>query len=102
MIALFFASNGDMILDSIQKDQKFGQKYFIDKLLQSIVQLRESYTRRKVAPNVPVHMNNSMYHNGVKITEQFEKNRLIRLLHPPDSPDPSPCDLGVFGISNIN
>jgi hypothetical protein len=97
MIALSFASNGDMILNSIQKGQKFGQEYFIDELLQSIVQLRASYTRRKVAPNVLVHMDNSMYHNGAKITEQFEKNRLIRLLHSPDSPDPSPCDLGHLG-----
>jgi hypothetical protein len=84
-------------LDSLPEDQKFHQEYFIDELLQPIVQLRASYACWKVTPNLLAHMDNSMCHNGTKITKQFKKKRLIRFPHSSYSPDLNPCDFWAFG-----
>jgi histone-lysine N-methyltransferase SETMAR len=43
-------------------------------------------------------MDNSMCHNGAKITEKLEKRHIVRAPHPPYSPDLSPCDFPSFRI----
>jgi histone-lysine N-methyltransferase SETMAR len=43
-------------------------------------------------------MDNSMCHNGAKITEKLEKRHITRAPHPPYSPNLSPCDFWFFGI----
>jgi hypothetical protein len=46
------------------------------------------------------HMDNSMCHDGSKVTPRIQKNHISRMPHPPDSPDISPCDFSLFGILN--
>jgi hypothetical protein len=58
-----------------------------------------NFHRRKTGRTFWVHMNNSMCHNGSKITSKFAKHHLSRMPHPPYSPDTSPCDLWLFGLS---
>jgi histone-lysine N-methyltransferase SETMAR len=43
-------------------------------------------------------MDNSMCHNGAKISEKLEKRHIARVPHPPYSPDLSLCDFWLFGI----
>jgi hypothetical protein len=43
-------------------------------------------------------MDNSMCHNGAKITEKLEKRHIARAPHGAYSPDLSPCDFWLFGI----
>jgi hypothetical protein len=45
-----------------------------------------------------VHMDNSMCHNGRKITDEISDAKLERLLYPPYSPYLSPCDFWLFGM----
>jgi hypothetical protein len=49
-------------------------------------------------PAFSVHMDNSMCHNGNKISEKLAKRSIERAPHPPDSPDISPCDFWLFGM----
>jgi transposase len=43
-------------------------------------------------------MDNSICHNGAKITEKFGKKHIARAPHPYYSPDLSPCNFWLFGI----
>jgi hypothetical protein len=43
-------------------------------------------------------MNNSMCHNGAKITEKLEKRHIAWAPHPSYSRDLSRCDFWLFGI----
>jgi histone-lysine N-methyltransferase SETMAR len=43
-------------------------------------------------------MDNSMSHNGRKITEEISDARLERFSHPAYSPDLIPCDFWLFGM----
>jgi hypothetical protein len=47
-------------------------------------------------------MNNSMCHNGSKVASKIKKNHIFRMSHRPDSPDISPCDFWLFGMSKQN
>jgi hypothetical protein len=42
-------------------------------------------------------MDNSICHNGRKVTDEFDNRKLQRVAHPPYLPDPSPCDFWPFG-----
>jgi hypothetical protein len=50
-----------------------------------------------MAPILLVHMDNSMCHNGTKITEKMQSKRLGRASHPAYSPDMSLCEFWAFG-----
>jgi transposase len=43
-------------------------------------------------------MDNSIYHNGRKVTDEFDNRKLQRVAHPPYSPDLSPCDFWLLGM----
>jgi histone-lysine N-methyltransferase SETMAR len=43
-------------------------------------------------------MDNSMCHNGRKVTDELENLKLDRVAHPPYSRDLSPCDFWPLGI----
>jgi hypothetical protein len=39
-----------------------------------------------------------MYHNGLKMTDEFPNLKFDRITHPPYSSDLSPCDFWLFGM----
>jgi hypothetical protein len=43
-------------------------------------------------------MDNSTCHNESKVVLKFDKHHITGLLHPPYSPDLSPCDFWLFGM----
>jgi hypothetical protein len=56
------------------------------------------FSSKDPAGNFWVRMHNSMCHNGSKVAPKFEKHHVSRLLHPPCSPDISPCGFWLFGM----
>jgi hypothetical protein len=83
MVTIFFTSTRLLVLNFLPKGTKFNQDYFIDTVLPNLYSERRRIARRKGLPNFPVHMDNSMCHNGAKITEKLEKKRIARAPHPP-------------------
>jgi hypothetical protein len=90
------AANGRLILDALPNGSKYNQDDFIDNLLQALNQVRTGNVCSKVAPALMVHMDNSIYLTGAKITEKMSVKGLGRALHPAYSPDISPCDFWAF------
>jgi hypothetical protein len=66
-----FKANSPLILDALPKGSKYNQDYFIDNRLPALNQVRTGNGRLKVAPTLMVHMDNSMCHDGPKITEKM-------------------------------
>jgi histone-lysine N-methyltransferase SETMAR len=98
MVIIFFTSTRFLVLNFTAKDTMFNQDYFIDTVLSNLYSEKRRIARRKGLRSLSVHMDNSMCHNGTKITEKFEKRHIARAPHPPYSPDLSPCDFWSFGI----
>jgi histone-lysine N-methyltransferase SETMAR len=46
-------------------------------------------------------MDNSVCHNGRKVTDELANLKLNRVPHPPYSPDLSPCDFWLFKILKL-
>jgi hypothetical protein len=97
-VIIFFTSTRLLVLNFLPKGTKFNQDYFIDTVLPNRYSEKRGIARRKGLPNFSVHMDNSMCHNGAKITEKPEKRRMARAPHPPYSPDLSPCDFCYLGF----
>lgn len=98
LMTLFLTGRRLIVLDVMPKGSKFNQLYFVEKILPDLTRAKSSFTRRMPGSTFWVHMDNSMCHNGAKITSEFEKHHLARMPHPPYSPDISPCDFWLFGM----
>jgi hypothetical protein len=96
---IFFRTTGGLILDALPKGSKSNQGYSIDNLLPALNHVRTRNVRHKVTPTLMVHMDNSMTHNGTRITEKMSLKALRRAPHSAYSPDICPCDFWAFGTS---
>jgi hypothetical protein len=83
-------------LDALPKASKCNQDYFIDNILPVLNQAKNGNNYHKIGSNLIMHMDNSIYHNGIKITEKISSKRLGQALHSICSPDISLCDFWVF------
>jgi hypothetical protein len=95
---IFFTSTRLLVLNFLPKGTKFNQDYFIDTVLPNISSEKRRIARRKGLQSFSVPTDNSMCHNGAKITEKLKKRHIARAPHPPYSPDRSPSDFWLFAI----
>jgi hypothetical protein len=98
MVTIFFTSTRLLVLNFLPKGTKFHQNDFIDTVLPHLYSEKRRIARRKGLPRFSVHIDNSMCHNGAKITKKLEKRHIARAPHPHYSRDLSPCDVWLFGI----
>jgi transposase len=98
MVTIFFTSTRLLVLNFLPKGTKFNQDYFIDTVLPNRYSEKRRIARCKGLPSFSVHMDNSICHNGAKITEKLEKRHIARATHPSYSPDLSPYDFWLFEI----
>jgi histone-lysine N-methyltransferase SETMAR len=97
MVTIFFAATKLVSLNALPPGGRFTQYYFINTVLPDIVHERGQILRRVRPADFFVHMDNSMCHNGRKVTDELENLKLDRVAHTPYSLDLSPCDFWLFG-----
>jgi histone-lysine N-methyltransferase SETMAR len=98
LIMIFFTSTLLLVLNFLQKGTKFNQDYFIDTVFPNLHSEKGRIARSKGLSRFSADMDNSMCHNGAKITEKLEKGHIARAPHRPYSPDLNPCDFLLFRI----
>jgi hypothetical protein len=98
MITLFSTARKLIALEVPPKGRRFNQQYFIDCIFSDLKKANVNSHRRKTGRTFWVAMDNSMCHNGSKITSKFAKHHLSRMPHPPSSSDMTPCDCWLFGL----
>jgi hypothetical protein len=69
MVTIFFTSTRLLVLNFLKKGTKLNQDYFIDTVLPNLYSEKRRIARRKGLPSFSVDTDNSMCHNGAKITE---------------------------------
>jgi hypothetical protein len=99
MITLFFTGRKLIVLDVLPKGRKYNQLCFVQRIFPDFQKENTRYKRRKPGSAFSVHRDNSMAHNRSKVESKFGKHGLFRMPHPPYSPDISPCDFWLFGMS---
>jgi hypothetical protein len=98
MLTIFFTGAKLASLNALPPGGRFTHDYFMSTVLSDIVHERAPILRRVRRGDFFVHMDNSMWHNRSKVTDELENLKLDRVAHPPFSPDLSPCDFWLFGM----
>jgi histone-lysine N-methyltransferase SETMAR len=98
MMTIFFSSAKLISLQALPLGASFTQEYFINTIRSDIVHESGQIFRRVHRGDLFVHIDNSMYHNDRKVTDELEVLKLDRVPHPPYSPDLTLCDFWLFDM----
>jgi hypothetical protein len=80
MVTIFFISTRLLVPNFLPKGTKFNQDYFIDTVFPNLYNEKRRIVKRNGMPGFSVHTDNSMCHNGAKITENLKRDTLRELL----------------------
>ena len=95
MITVMFSKNRIFHIDMMKKGQSFNTEYFINNVLEpTIDEFRKTSKKKKLK----LHLDNCRVHNSKKSNEWYNKNGVVRVPHPPYSPDIAPSDFFLFGF----
>jgi histone-lysine N-methyltransferase SETMAR len=93
MVTIIWNPQGFHLVDALPKGQKFNTHYYIDRILQPLLESRS--TGR--GPGLIIHADNVRPHTAQKTLKFCRENRLEMAPHPPYSPDLAPSDFILFG-----
>lgn len=94
MITIMFTKHELLLVDLLPQGQSFNSEYFISNVMIPTLQRFQEVTGRKKAK---LHLDNCRVHNSKKSYEWYNLNHIIRIPHPPYSPDLAPSDFFLFG-----
>jgi hypothetical protein len=92
MLTIFFSGVKLISRNALPADTRLIREYFINSIIPDILDEKQRILRRNGRGDFFINIDNSMCHNGCKVTDEFDNRKLQRVAHPPDSPDLSPCD----------
>jgi hypothetical protein len=98
MIIVIFTYATLTVSDALPKGRKFNQETLVSTVLPELVQRKLRLFRRKRGLSFLIHMDNAACEDGHKITNKSTAADITHALHPPHSPDLSPCDFWLFGF----
>jgi histone-lysine N-methyltransferase SETMAR len=93
MVTIVWNPQGFYFVDAFPKDQKFNANYYIDRILQALL---ESLSIGR-GPDLIIHADNARPHTAGKTFKFCRENGLEMTPHPPYSPDLVPSDFFLFG-----
>jgi histone-lysine N-methyltransferase SETMAR len=99
IITMFFTAKKLIVLDVPPISSTFNQPYFINNIFPDLKTANLNFRRQKTGSTLWVHMDNSMCHNWSKVMSKMKKSHISRMPYPPYSPDISPCDFWLSGMS---
>jgi hypothetical protein len=98
MLMVFLTSCKRLAVDILPNGQKYDQDDLLQKVIPDLKPERSRFARLKILVEFASHIDNSMCHNGTKMTNTLDKASHIRARHPVNSPDLSPRDFWLFGM----
>jgi hypothetical protein len=101
-VTLFVTGTKLLVLYVRPRKEKFSQNHFLAAFITELSQENSNSKRRVDKKELILHMDNAMCYNGREIRECFARKKMMRILHPVNSPDLSPCDFRFFGYTKNN
>jgi hypothetical protein len=97
MITIFFTGNRLLRLVSFPQGQKSNKEYFHIHVLDGTNQECDRDAGYQVTKTMTIQMDNYRVHHSLETSREIRGMMIERLVHPPYSPDLSPCDIWFFG-----
>lgn len=98
LFSIYFSLRGIIIFDDLEQKGRFNAKYFVEQILPKIDSFYRGFRPKNRAKNVFLHLDNAKPHNAKISKYKIDEYGLIRMEHPPYSPDLAPCDFWLFGF----
>jgi hypothetical protein len=98
IIAIFCPSRRLRVLKVLPKGTKLNHNYFTDVIFPGLYNEKRRISCKEGFLAFSVHLDNSMYQNGNKISEKLTKGSIERAPHPSSSPDRSSCDFRLCAM----
>jgi histone-lysine N-methyltransferase SETMAR len=99
IFSLIWNPSGFYVIDRISNDTKMNSDYFMTNILIPLILLEQAIFLRGRAPHqkrVVIHLDNCSVHTSRASTDWLEEHEICHMLHPPYSPDLTPCDFYWF------
>jgi hypothetical protein len=97
MRTVFWSTRGTILVKWMEQGHQFNTTSFINEIINDLVaDLRATHT----FPDKKwyrLHLDNARPHNSQDLVEYIDRHRLVRVPHPPHSPDLAPSDFYLFG-----
>jgi histone-lysine N-methyltransferase SETMAR len=99
MFALIFSDHGLSAFDKLPKECKMNSQCFCDVVLEDAKRSVVAIMGKSGIEGLMIQTDNCKVHNSGMTSQRLEEFQVIRLAHPPYSPDISPCDFWFVGSS---
>jgi histone-lysine N-methyltransferase SETMAR len=97
MLTAMWGRKGFHVMGLMTLQNQFNSQYFAEHIMAPFVQKISLHGRNRRARRLHLHVDNCRVHFS-KVTGQFcEANGILRIPHPPYSPDLAPSDFWFFG-----
>jgi histone-lysine N-methyltransferase SETMAR len=97
MLTVMWGVKGFHVVDLMTSQDQFNSQYFVEHGMVPLVQEIFPHRRNRRGLRLHLQLDNCRVHFS-KVVEQFlEANDVLRILHPPYSPDLAPSDFCLFG-----
>jgi histone-lysine N-methyltransferase SETMAR len=97
MLTVFFNGDGDFMMNIMPKGSKMDSAYFTREILLPLASHCYGTGRGFRQQKVTVHFDNAPIHGTAGVQQTLAMSELVRMEHPPYSPDLAPCDFFLFG-----
>ena len=98
MFTIIWGVYGFYVIDMLPNDCKYNSQYFIDNILQKLIEKDQEIWPRKSNHKIWIHIDNCSVHNSMATENFINKSHFKRAPHPPYSPDIAPSDFFLFGF----
>jgi histone-lysine N-methyltransferase SETMAR len=97
MLTVIWGVKGFHVVDLMTSQNQFNSQDFVEHVMVPRVQEIFPHGRNRRALRLHLHLDNCRIHFSNVTAHFFEANDILRILHPPYSPDLVPSDFGLFG-----
>jgi len=107
MMTVIWSISGIHLIDFLPRDEKFNKDYFasfffklnfsnnVDNVMSNLESIFREKRPKRICKGLKLHLDNAKPH---LIQEKFDSLGILRLPHPPYSPDLAPSDFFLFGL----
>ena len=96
-LTIVWGTGGIAVVDACEGELRINSISFCQNTIAAAVDWCKNKRKIGGVESFLFHMDNAPCHNSMATKEYLEENKVVRIDHPPYSPDLAPCDFYMFG-----
>ena len=96
-VSVMWGVSGAVAVKALKGENRVDSKYFCEEVMNTAIDWCKQKRKVTGISSFIFHMDNAPCHNSRYSKQFMEDNNILRIEHPPYSPDLSPCDFFLFG-----